>query len=135
MESWEKHASHTSSVADLGCVRWRRRFLGKIYASSADALIVHKSKSCLKREEQPLPAAISDHEGRINRDQRLAFREGVGGFKTSMLMIYSNVVWSVYLHSELQKRRTDPAKSANNPGMSHECPEIQSVTSGKAQEQ
>ena len=98
-ETCKSDASHTSSLADLGCVRWRRRFLGKIYASSADALIVHKSKSCLKREEQPLPAAISDHEGRINPDQRLAFREGVGGFKTSMLQ---NREGSTVIYNDLQ---------------------------------
>lgn len=90
-----------------------------MYASSADALIVHKSKSCLKREEQPLHAASSDHEGRLNADQLQS-----STMIYYVVLIFSNVFWREY-----KKGRTDPAKSADNPGMSHECPEIQSVTS------
>ena len=105
-------------------MRWRRRFLGKMYASSADALIVHQSKSCLKREEQPLPAASSDHEGRLKRGSATVIYNDLCSL--DIVLIFSHVYCVFWC--EYKKGRTDPAKSADNPGMSHEC-QIQSVTS------
>ena len=95
-----------------------------MYASSADALIVHQSKSCLKREEQPLPVASSDHEGRLKRGSATVIYNDLL-CSLDIVLIFSNVFLCFLVY---KKGRTDPAKSADNPGMSHEC-QIQSITS------